>query len=94
MWITCRRLSEACGLSSSACSILSRGTTGLVPRGGGHGYQNKTCAIPLTSAPALWLSLITEEHLPEAEATERAATLLCWPSRATAGPVACPAGPA
>lgn len=44
----------------------------------------------LTSAPALWLSPFTGQHLPEAEATERAATLLCWPSRATAGPVACP----
>lgn len=52
--------------------------------------QNKTWAIPLSSAPALWLGPFKGEHLPEAEATERAGTLLCWPSRATAGPVACP----
>lgn len=37
VWITCRRLSEACGLSSNAGSVLSRCTTGLLPRGGGHG---------------------------------------------------------
>lgn len=31
VWITCRRFSEACGLSSRACSMLSGRTTGLVP---------------------------------------------------------------
>lgn len=86
VWITCRRLSEACGLSSSSRTMPSGRTTDLVPSGEVTDAQNKTCAVPpLTSAPALWLGPFMGEHLPKAEATERAATLLCWPSRATAG---------
>lgn len=63
------------------------------PEGEVADTQNKTCPVPLTSAPAVWLSLLAGVHLPEAKAAERAGTLLCWPSRATAGAVP-PAGTA
>lgn len=58
------------------------------PRGEVADAQNKTCPA-LTSVPSLWLGPLRGEHLPEAEATEQAATLLCWPSGATAGPLEC-----
>lgn len=53
VWITCRRLSEACGLSSSAGSILSRRPRACCPEEEVTDTQNKTCGIPDLSACSL-----------------------------------------